>query len=149
MSRHTTRQIAESYELFEEHFDRDGLISREEWDAHDADYWEAKCDQMSPDDAVSEAARTLGRIKTPRKTAASRESIRKATAASPHSGRPRSTYYEAVAQHSGQDAGIVCSALTREACRELAHQRTTMTVRIRRVRSTPEAIKALTAVGKL
>lgn len=38
----------------------------------------------------SEAAGTLGRIKTPRKTAASRESIRKATAASPHSGRPRS-----------------------------------------------------------
>lgn len=59
------------------------------------------------------------------------------------------TYYEAVAQYRGKDAGIVCSALTKNACRALAQKQTTLDVRIRRVVSTPEAIAGLKAVGKL
>ena len=68
---------------------------------------------------------------------------------SPHSGRPRTHVWVAIAQFSGKDAGHVCYGRSREDARQKAGTMTTMSVVIRRETMTAEDVAALVAVGKL
>ena len=68
---------------------------------------------------------------------------------SPHSGRPRTHVWAAIAQFNGKDAGHVCYGRTRAEARAKARARTTTSVIIRRETMTAEDVAALVAVGKL
>jgi hypothetical protein len=93
--------------------------------------------------AISEAARALASIRTPKRAAAAR-----ANAKQPRPTRRR-WIYAAIAQHDGMNAGHVCYGLSPDDARIKARAKTNASFVVRREAATAEQVEELRKVGKL